>query len=78
MARLLIYIWGMMILGVALVLMAVFAVPASIGFILAKGLEITLLYLIINFFVKVCTKKDIPQLLSIMKRHIDEIEDNYR
>lgn len=78
MARLLIYIWGMMILGVALVLMAVFAVPASIGFILVKGLEITLFYLIINFFVKVCTKKDIPQLLSIMKRHIDEIEDNYR
>ena len=78
MARLLIYIWGMMILGVALVLMSIFAVPASIGFILVKGLEITLLYLIINFFVKVCTKKDIPQLLSIMKRHIDEIEDNYR
>lgn len=78
MARLLIYIWAMLILGVTLVLMAVFAVPASIGFILVKGLEITLLYLIINFFVKVCTKKDIPQLLSIMKRHIDEIEDNYR
>ena len=78
MAKLLIYIWTMLILGGALVLMAVFAVPASIGFILVKGFEITLLYLVINFFVKICTRKSIPQLLAIIRNQINELDDNYR